>query len=116
MPVMELCSLIAELETKWGVSARPAQFEAPVPLLGVPTNVDSEQTEFSVIITGVPADKKIAAIKVVRDTIGLGLKEAKDLVDQVSAKSIILKEGLGKADAEELVKKLRDAGCEVTLR
>ncbi len=98
------------------MSARPAQFEAPVPLLGVPTNVDSEQTEFSVIITGVPADKKIAAIKVVRDTIGLGLKEAKDLVDQVSAKSIILKEGLGKADAEELVKKLRDAGCEVTLR
>src|SRR5512135_1648462 len=116
MPVTELSSLIGELETKWGVSARPAQLDAPVPLPGVPTTTTNEQTEFDVIITGVPADKKIAAIKVMRDATDLGLKEAKEMIDNVASKPAVVKQSISKADAEELAQKCKDAGCEVSVR
>lgn len=116
MPVTELSSLVGELESKWGVSARPAQLNAPIPLPGVTTTIADEQTEFDVIITNVPADKKIAAIKVVRDASGLGLKEAKEMIDNVASKPAVVKQGFSKADAEELAKKLKDAGCSVELK
>jgi large subunit ribosomal protein L7/L12 len=116
MPVIELSSLIHELEGKWGVSAQPMQLEAPVPLPGVPPTTPEEKTEFDVVVTNVPADKKIAAIKIVRDASGLGLKEAKEMVDNVASKPAVVKQGISKADAEELVKKLKDVGCSVQLQ
>lgn len=72
-----------------------------------------EKTAFDVILKSVPADKKIPVIKVVREATGLGLKEAKDLVEGAPK---TVKEGLGKAEAEELAKKLKDAGAEVELK
>ncbi len=74
---------------------------------------EEEKTAFDVVLKSVPADKKIAAIKVVREATGLGLKEAKDLVEGAPK---TVKEALPKADAEALAKKLKDAGAEVEMK
>lgn len=99
------------LKDKYGIEAAaggavmmagPAAAAAPV----------EEKTEFDVTLKGCPADKKIGVIKVVREATGLGLKEAKDLVDGAPKK---IKEALPKADAEALVKKLKDVGADVEM-
>jgi large subunit ribosomal protein L7/L12 len=110
--VAEVAGLVKALETKWGVSAAPvavaggggggAAAAAPV----------EEQTEFTVELTG-GGDKKIQVIKVVREVTSLGLAEAKKLVEEAPK---VVKEGLSKADAEELKKKLEEAGATVALK
>jgi large subunit ribosomal protein L7/L12 len=109
MSVLDIAKLVKELETKFGVSA------APVAVAGVAAGAGEaavEQTEFKVIIKE-SGDKKINVIKEVRAITGLGLKEAKDLVEKTPAD---LKDGLSKAEAEEIKKKLEAAGAVVELK
>lgn len=109
MTVLELSELIKEMEEKFGVSAAAAVAVAAAPA-ATATAVE-EQTEFSVILTAA-GDNKVNVIKVVRAVTGLGLKEAKDLVDGAPK---TVKEGISKEDAESLKKQLVEAGagCEI---
>ena len=112
MPVIQLAGLIKQLEDKWGVKAAPIAVAGPaVAAAAAPAAV--EQTEFTVVLASFAADKKIGIIKIVREVTGLGLKEAKDLVE-ASPKPI--KEGVSKAEATELQKKLEEAGAKVELK
>ena len=84
-----------------------------LPLSAAAAAVVEEQTEFTVILKEYPADKKVGVIKVVRAATGLGLKEAKDMVEGAPAK---VKEGISKADAEKLKKELEEAGAKVSIK
>jgi len=112
MSVKDLADLVNELETKFGVSAA-----APMMMAGgggaAAGPAAEEKTEFDVILTAVPADKKIGAIKVVREITGLGLKEAKDLVDGAPKP---IKEGVSKDEAASIKKKIEEAGSTVTIK
>ncbi|MDR0233274.1 MAG: 50S ribosomal protein L7/L12 [Zoogloeaceae bacterium] len=110
MTVMELNDLVKAFEEKFGVSA--AALAVAAPAAGGAAAAVEEQTEFTVILAAA-GEKKVAVIKVVRATTGLGLKEAKDLVDGAPKP---VKEGLPKADAEALKKQLEDAGAKVELK
>ena len=111
LSVLEAAELSKMLEEKWGVSAA-----APVAVAAVGGAAGGEaaaaKDEFDVVLAAI-GDKKIEVIKVVREVTGLGLKEAKDLVE---AAPKALKEGVAKAEAEELKKKLEDAGAKVELK
>jgi large subunit ribosomal protein L7/L12 len=110
MTVLELAGLVKELEEKFGVSA-----SAPVAAAAGPAAAAApveEKDEFDVILANC-GEKKINVIKVVRAVTGLGLKEAKDLVDGAPQ---TVKEGISKADAEELKKQLEEAGAKVELK
>ena len=111
MTVLELAELVKELEEKFGVSAAApvAAAAAPVAAAAAPAE---EQTEFDVILTDAGAEK-IKVIKVVRELTGLGLKEAKDLVE---AAPKVVKEAAPKAEAEDIQKKLEAEGAKVTLK
>jgi large subunit ribosomal protein L7/L12 len=112
MSVMEVVDLISAMEEKWGVSAAGvAAPAAAVPTAG-DAEVAEEKDEFDVVMTGFGANK-VAVIKVVRALSGLGLKEAKDMVE--SAPSTI-KEGASKEDSETIKKQLEDAGATVELK
>lgn len=106
MTVLELNTLVKTIEEKWGVSA------AAVAVAGPAAAAAEEQSDFKVELTEAGA-QKIAVIKVVKEVMGLGLKEAKDLVDAAPS---ILKEGVKKEDAEVLKAKLEEAGAKVTLK
>lgn len=111
LPVIQIAELVKELETKWGVSA------APVAIAGggggaAPAAAVEEKTEFDVVLADAGA-QKINVIKVVREITGLGLKEAKDLVE---AAPKTLKEGVGKDEAEDIKKKLTEAGAKVEVK
>lgn len=108
MTVLELNTLVKTIEEKWGVSA------AAVAVAGPAAAGDSaeEQSEFTVELTEAGA-QKIAVIKVVKEVLGLGLKEAKDLVDAAPS---VIKEGMKKEDAETLKTKLEEAGAKITLK
>lgn len=110
MSVLELSELIKEMEEKFGVSAAAAAVAVAAPAAGGDGGA-AEQTEFAVILTAAGASK-VGVIKVVRAATGLGLKEAKDLVDGAPK---AIKEGISKDDAEAIQKQLTDAGatCEV---
>ena len=112
LPVIQLAGLIKTLEDKWGVKAAPvAVAAAPAGAAAAAAPVE-EKTEFTVVLKeGGP--NKINVIKVVREITGLGLKEAKDLVEGAPK---TLKEGVAKAEAEEMKKKLEDAGAKVELK
>ena len=110
MPVIQLAELIKNLEEKWGVKAAPVAVAAGPAAAAAPAA--EEKTEFNVELSEAGANK-IAVIKVVREITGLGLKEAKDLVDG-APKSI--KEGVSKAEAEDFKKKLEEAGAKVALK
>ena len=110
--VMEVANLVKELEEKWGVSAAPAAVAVAGPAGGGAAEAAEEQTEFDVILKGAGSNK-IAVIKVVREITGLGLKEAKGLVEEAPKP---LKEGASKDEAEELKKKLEEAGAEVEVK
>ena len=102
------------LEDKWGVKAAAATvMAAAAPAAGAAAPAAAESTDFQVTLTEAPADKKIGIIKVVREITGLGLKEAKDLVEAAPKE---LKETAPKAEAEEIKKKLEAAGGKVTLK
>ena len=107
LSVTEVVELVKAMEEKFGVSAAAAVAAAPAAGAAAP----EEKTEFDVMLKGVGANK-IAVIKAVRGATGLGLKEAKDLVESAPAK---VKEAMPKADAEALVKALTDAGAEAAL-
>ncbi|WP_010598404.1 50S ribosomal protein L7/L12 [Rickettsiella massiliensis] len=110
--VMDIVELIKSMEEKFGVSAAAAvAVAAPGAGAGAAAVVE-EKTEFDVHLTDIGANK-INVIKVVREVTGLGLKEAKDLVESAPA---LLKEGLPKADAETLKKKLEEAGAKVDIK
>ncbi|MGO4393628.1 50S ribosomal protein L7/L12 [Variovorax sp. M-6] len=110
MTVLELNDLVKAIEEKFGVSA--AAMSAPAAAGGAAAAVAEEQTEFNVMLMDAGANK-VSAIKAVREITGLGLKEAKDLVE---AAPKAVKEGLSKADAEAAKKKLEDAGAKVELK
>src|SRR5258708_6448638 len=115
MSLMDVVELIADMEKKFGVTAA-----APVAVAaagggggGAAAAPVEEQTEFTVTLKEYPADKKVTVIKVVRELTGLGLKEAKDLVEGVPA---VVKEGVNKADSANMRKKLEDAGAKVEIK
>lgn len=112
MSVLELSELVKALEEKFGVSAASlAPAGAPVAAAGEAAK-DEEQTEFSVVLTKI-GDKKIQVIKVVRELTGLGLKEAKDLVDNTPK---AVKEGIDKNAAEEIKNKIKEVGAEAEIK
>jgi large subunit ribosomal protein L7/L12 len=110
MSVMDLNELVKAFEEKFGVSA--AAMAVAGPAGGAAAAVAEEQTEFTVILTEIGANK-VGTIKAVREITGLGLKEAKDLVDGAPKP---VKEGVSKADAEAAKKKLEEAGAKVELK
>ncbi|MBO6759308.1 MAG: 50S ribosomal protein L7/L12 [Roseibium sp.] len=113
LTVMEAAELSKLLEEKWGVSAAAPVAVAGVAAAGADTGAAAEeQTEFDVVLASA-GDKKINVIKEVRAITGLGLKEAKELVESAPK---AVKEGVDKAEAEELKKKLEDAGASVELK
>ena len=114
MTVLELSELVKELEERFGVSAAAPVAMAAMPgmMAGEAAPVVEEQTEFTVLITGV-GDKKIIVIKEVRAITSLGLKEAKDLVENIPG---TVKEGIPKEEAEAIAKQLTDAGATVEIK
>jgi large subunit ribosomal protein L7/L12 len=115
LTVLEIADLVKQLETKWGVSAAAAVAVAAPGAGGAAGGAaaaEPEKDEFTVVIAGA-GDKKIQVIKVVRELTSLGLKEAKDLVDGAPKP---LKEGVSKKEAEEIKKKLEEAGATVEIK
>src|SRR5215470_3147647 len=114
MSVLDLAALTKELEDKWGVKAAPIAVAGPAGGGGgaAPAEAKAEQTEFTVVLTDAGANK-IGVIKAVREVTNLGLKEAKDLVDGAPK---TVKEGVSKADAEAIKKKLAEAGAKVDVK
>ncbi|TLZ16843.1 MAG: 50S ribosomal protein L7/L12 [Gammaproteobacteria bacterium] len=113
MTLLQVMELVSDMEKKFGVTAA-----APVALAAAPGAVAAaapveEQTEFTVTLKEYPADKKVTVIKVIRELTGLGLKEAKDLVEGAPS---TVKEAVSKADSEVMKKKLEDAGAKVEVR
>jgi len=112
MTVMEVVDLISAMEEKFGVSAAAAVAAAPAAGGGEAAEAAEEQTEFDVVMTSF-GDNKVGVIKAVRAITGLGLKEAKDMVEGAPA---TVKEGLEKEDAEAMKKQLEEAGASVELK
>src|SRR6478609_6466604 len=114
LSVLEVVELISDLEKKFGVTAAAPVAMAAAPAAGAAAAAPvEEQTEFAVTLAEYPADKKVGVIKVIRELTGLGLKEAKDLVEGSPA---LVKEGVSKADSEAMKKKLEDAGAKVEIK
>ena len=109
LTVIDLVNLTKALEEKWGVKAAPVAAAAAPAAGGAAAAPAEEKTEFTVVLKAGGANK-IGAIKVVREVTGLGLKDAKDLVDGAPKD---VKVGVNKAESEDIAKKLRDAGAEV---
>jgi large subunit ribosomal protein L7/L12 len=112
MSVLDLSELIKEMEEKFGVSAAAAAVAAPAAAGDGEAAGGEEKSEFDLHLTGI-GDNKVNVIKAVREITGLGLKEAKDIVD---AAPKVVKEALAKADADEAMKKLTDAGATAELK
>jgi len=112
MTVLEMSELVSALEDKFGVSAAAPVAVAAAPAAGGAADTAEEKAEFDVILTAA-GDKKIQAIKAVREITGLGLKDAKDLVDGAPKP---VKEGAAKEEAEEIKSKLEEAGATVELK
>lgn len=111
LTVMQIVELTKSLEDKWGVKAAPVAVAGPAVADGGPAAVE-EQTEFTVMLKAAGSNK-IGAIKAVREITGLGLKDAKDLVEGAPK---AVKEGVSKAEADEMAAKLKDAGAEVEIK
>jgi len=113
MSIMEVVELISDMEKKFGVTAAaPVAMAAAGPAAAAAAPAE-EQTEFTVVLKEYPADKKVTVIKVVRELTGLGLKEAKDLVEGVPA---TVKDAVSKADSDTMKKKLEEAGAKVEIK
>jgi len=112
MTVLELSHLIKDLEDKCGVSAAAASVAVAAPAAGGAAAAAEEKTEFTVTLTAI-GENKVNVIKAVREVTSLGLKEAKDLVDGAPKP---IKEGVSKADAEAILKKLIDAGAKAEIK
>jgi large subunit ribosomal protein L7/L12 len=113
MTLMQVVELISDMEKKFGVTAAaPVAVAAGGGAAAAAAPVE-EKTEFTVTLKEYPADKKVTVIKVIREITGLGLKEAKDLVEGAPS---TVKEGVNKADSETMKKKLEDAGAKVEVK
>jgi large subunit ribosomal protein L7/L12 len=112
MSVMQVVELISDMEKKFGVTAAAPVAAAAGPAAAAAAPVEA-QTEFTVTLKEYPADKKVGVIKVIRELTGLGLKEAKDLVEGVPS---VVKEGVNKADSDSMKKKLEDAGAKAEIK
>ncbi len=114
LSVLDLASLKKLLEEKWDVTAAaPVAVAVAGPVAGAAAAAEEESTEFSVTLSAIDDSKKIAIIKVVREVTGLGLKEAKDIVDTAPKE---LKASASKAEAADIKKKLEEAGAKVTVK
>ena len=114
LSVMEVVELKNALEKEWGVTAAaPVAMVAAGGAAAAAAAPAEEKTEFTVILKEYPADKKVGVIKVIRELTGLGLKEAKDLVEGVPG---TVKEGVNKADSDNMKKKLEEAGAKVEIK
>jgi len=113
MSLVDVVELIADMEKKFGVTAAAPVAVAAVGGAAAAAAPVEEKTEFSVTLKEYPADKKVTVIKVVRELTGLGLKEAKDLVEGVPA---LVKDSVNKADSETMKKKLEEAGAKVEIK
>jgi large subunit ribosomal protein L7/L12 len=114
MTLVEVTELISDMEKKFGVTAAaPVAVAAAGGAAAAAAPAAEEQTEFTVVLKEYPADKKVTVIKVVRELTGLGLKEAKDLVEGVPS---TVKEAVSKADSDSMKKKLDDAGAKVEIK
>jgi len=111
LTVMQIVDLTKSLEDKWGVKAAPVAMAGPAVSADGPAAVE-EKTEFTVVLKAAGSNK-IGAIKAVREITGLGLKDAKDLVEGAPKP---VKEGVNKAEADEMAAKLKDAGAEVEIK
>jgi large subunit ribosomal protein L7/L12 len=112
MTVLELSNLIKDLEDKFGVSAAATAVAVAAPAAGGAAAAAAEKTEFTVVLNAA-GENKVNVIKAVREVTSLGLKEAKDLVDGAPKP---VKEGVSKADAEAVLKKLTDAGAKAEIK
>jgi large subunit ribosomal protein L7/L12 len=113
LTLVEVVELISDFEKKFGVTAAaPVAVAAPAAGAAAAAPVE-EKTEFTVTLKEYPADKKVTVIKVIREITGLGLKEAKDLVEGVPS---TVKEGVNKADSDAFKKKLEDVGAKVEVK
>lgn len=112
MSVMEVVDLISAMEEKFGVSAAAAVAAMPMAAAGGAAAAVEEQTEFNVVMTSFGANK-VNVIKAVRGITGLGLKEAKDMVEGIPA---TVKEGVSKAEADDIKKQLEEAGASVEVK
>jgi large subunit ribosomal protein L7/L12 len=110
--VAEVAGLVKALETKWGVSAAPAAVAVAAGPGAAPAAAVEEKTEFTVELTSA-GDKKVQVIKVVRELTNLGLADAKKLVEEAPKP---IKDGVSKAEADDMKKKLEEAGAQVTLK
>ena len=114
LTLVELTELTADFEKKFGVTAAaPVALAAPGGAAAPAAAPVEEKTEFTVVLKEYPADKKVTVIKVIREITGLGLKEAKDLVEGVPS---TVKEAVSKADSETFKKKLEEAGAKVEVK
>jgi large subunit ribosomal protein L7/L12 len=113
MTIIEIVDLVKMMEEKFGVSAAAPVAAAAAPGAAAAAAPVEEKTEFTVVLAAYPPEKKVTVIKVVREATGLGLKEAKDLVEGVPS---TVKDGVNKADAEKIKKSLEDAGAKVEVK
>jgi large subunit ribosomal protein L7/L12 len=113
LTLVEVVELISDFEKKFGVTAAAPVAAAAAPAAGAAAAPVEEKTEFTVVLKEYPADKKVTVIKVIREITGLGLKEAKDLVEGVPS---TVKEAANKADSEAFKKKLEDVGAKVEVK
>ena len=112
LTVIDLVNLTKALEDKWGVKAAPVAVASAAPAAAAAAAPAEEKTEFTVVLKSGGANK-IGVIKVVREVTGLGLKDAKDLVDGAPKE---VKAGVNKTEADDIAKKLKEAGAEVELK
>ncbi len=114
LSLLEASELVKQIEETFGVSAAAsAGVVMAAPGAGPAAEAEEEKTEFDVVLEEVPKEKKIAILKVVRSITGLGLKEAKEMVESTPK---AIKEGVAKEDAEDTKKKLEEAGAKVTVK
>jgi large subunit ribosomal protein L7/L12 len=115
LTLLEAAELVKEIETVFGVdtSVSVASVAAVPQAAAAPTEAVEEKTSFDIILENVPADKKIAILKIVRNATGLGLKESKDIVDNVPK---VLKEGASKEESENIKKEVEAAGGKVIIK
>lgn len=112
MSVVQIIALTKQLEQLWGVEAKPQMVEATMPMQQVETK--AEQSEFNVSLVSFPADKKIALVKLVREVLGMGLVDSKNLIESGLPK--LIKEGASKEDAEALKTKFAEVGAVVEVK
>lgn len=115
LSLLEAAELVKQIEDAFGVSAAPTggMMMAAAPGAAAPAEAEEEKTEFDVVLEEVPADKKIAILKVVRGLTGLGLKEAKEMVESTPK---AIKEAVAKSDAEDAKKQIEEAGGKVSVK